>query len=157
MPLREETGPMPISLCRRRTLLASAGALPFLPRPSWAAAPAIGAPAPAFSLPDQDGATRSLADYRGKVVVLEWTNHECPFVQKHYGSGNMQRFQREAAERGIAWLSVASSPPGQQGHVTAAEAHALTAEREAAPAAVLLDPRAAPPAPMPPPPRRIST
>jgi peroxiredoxin len=140
MPLREETEPMPISLCRR-TLLASAGALPFLPRPSWAAAPAIGAPAPAFSLPDQDGATRSLADYRGKVVVLEWTNHECPFVQKHYGSGNMQRFQREAAERGIAWLSVASSPPGQQGHVTAAEARALTAEREAAPVAVLLDPQ----------------
>lgn len=130
---------MPFAL-RRRAMLATAGILPFLPRTSWAA-PAIGAAAPAFSLPDQDGKTRSLADFRGKTVVLEWTNHQCPFVVKHYSSGNMQRFQREAAERGIVWLSIASSPPGEQGHVTAEQARALTAEREAAPAAVLLDPR----------------
>lgn len=131
---------MPFTL-RRRALLATAGALPFLPRPSWAVAPSIGAPAPAFSLPDQDGKTHSLADFRGKTVVLEWTNHDCPFVRKHYYSGNMQRFQREAAERGIVWLSIASSPPGEQGHVTPEQARTLTSEREAAPAAVLLDPR----------------
>jgi peroxiredoxin len=131
---------MPFTL-RRRALLATAGALPFLPRPSWAVAPSIGAPAPAFSLPDQDGKAHALADLRGKTVVLEWTNHDCPFVRKHYSSGNMQRFQREAAERGIVWLSIASSPPGEQGHVTPEQARALTSEREAAPAAVLLDPR----------------
>jgi peroxiredoxin len=131
---------MPFTL-RRRALLATAGAMPFLPSPSWAVAPSIGAPAPAFSLPDQDGKTHALADLRGKTVVLEWTNHDCPFVRKHYSSGNMQRFQREAAERGIVWLSIASSPPGEQGHVTPEQARALTSEREAAPAAVLLDPR----------------
>jgi peroxiredoxin len=131
---------MPFTL-RRRALLATAGAMPFLPSPSWAVAPSIGAPAPAFSLPDQDGKTHALADLRGKTVMLEWTNHDCPFVRKHYSSGNMQRFQREAAERGIVWLSIASSPPGEQGHVTPEQARALTSEREAAPAAVLLDPR----------------
>ncbi|MBO1075096.1 thioredoxin family protein [Roseomonas marmotae] len=131
---------MPFPL-RRRALLAAAGSLPLLPRAAWAVAPRIDAPAPAFSLPDQDGRTHSLADYRGKTVVLEWTNHECPFVRKHYSSGNMQRFQKEATERGIVWLSIVSSPPGEQGHVTPEEARALTAEREASPAAVLLDPR----------------
>jgi peroxiredoxin len=131
---------MPFAL-RRRALLATAGALPFLPRPSWAAAPSIGAAAPAFSLPDQDGKTHALADFRGKTVMLEWTNHDCPFVRKHYSTGNMQRFQREAAERGIVWLSIVSSPPGEQGHVTPEQARSLTGEREAAPAAVLLDPR----------------
>jgi peroxiredoxin len=124
----------------RRAALAALGALPVLPRPAAAISPAIGAPAPPFSLQDQDGATRSLVEWRGKVVVLEWTNHECPFVRKHYESGNMQGFQREAAERGIVWLSIVSSPPGEQGHVTGEEARTLTEERHAAPAAVLMDP-----------------
>lgn len=130
---------MPIS---RRAALATAAiaTLPFLSRIALAA-PRIGAPAPDFAAPDQDGRMHRLADYRGKVVVLEWTNHDCPFVRKHYESANMQRLQREAASRGIVWLSVASSPEGAQGHVTPAQAKALTAQREAAPAAVLLDPR----------------
>ncbi|MBR0680083.1 redoxin domain-containing protein [Roseomonas eburnea] len=124
----------------RRAALAATGALAFAPRLA-AAAPAIGAPAPDFALPDQDGTLRRLSDFRGKVVVLEWTNHDCPFVRKHYNSANMQGLQRLAADRGVVWLSIASSPVGEQGHVTGAQAKELTASRNAAPAAVLLDHR----------------
>jgi peroxiredoxin len=110
----------------------------FLPA-SATAAPAIGAPAPDFALPDQDGQVRRLSEFRGRTVVLEWTNHDCPYVRKHYNSGNMQSLQRDAASRGIVWLSMASSPAGEQGHVTGPEAKALTERRNAAPTAVLLD------------------
>ncbi|MCQ4160875.1 redoxin domain-containing protein [Roseomonas sp. GC11] len=129
-------------LSRRATLAIPLGAvlMPALPRLGHAA-PAVNAPAPDFSAADQEGRTRSLAEFRGKVVVLEWTNHDCPFVRKHYNSNNMQSLQRLAAEKGIVWLSIASSPPGEQGHVTPEQARALTAQREAAPAAVLLDPQ----------------
>lgn len=126
----------------RRAAFAGTGALLLAPRLA-AAAPAIGAPAPDFALPDQDGDLRRLADFRGKVVVLEWTNHDCPYVRKHYGSTSMQALQRLAAERGVTWLTIASSPPGEQGHVTGAQAKELTASRNAAPAAVLLDHRSA--------------
>lgn len=122
----------------RRAAFAGASALVLAPRVA-AAAPAIGAPAPDFALPDQDGAMRKLADYRGRVVVLEWTNHDCPYVRKHYNSGNMQSLQRLAAERGVVWLSMASSPQGEQGFVTGPRAKELTTSRNAAPAAVLLD------------------
>lgn len=124
----------------RRAAFAGAGALLLAPRLA-AAAPAIGAPAPDFALPDQDGDIRRLSDFRGRVVVLEWTNHDCPFVRKHYNSNNMQALQRLAAGRGAVWLSIASSPPGEQGHVTGPQAKELTAARNAAPAAVLLDHR----------------
>ncbi|HYE42093.1 MAG TPA: redoxin domain-containing protein [Caulobacteraceae bacterium] len=103
------------------------------------AGPVIGQPAPAFSAVDANGQTRSLAQYRGKTVVLEWTNHECPYVKKHY-SGNMQALQRAATADGVVWLSIVSSAPGEQGHVTGAQAKALTTSRNAAPTAVLLDP-----------------
>lgn len=104
------------------------------------AAPTVDAPAPDFSGTDSYGEVHSLADYRGRVVILEWTNHLCPYVQKHYGTGNMQALQREAAEAGHVWLSVISSAPGMQGHVAPDQANELTAERDAAPSAVLLDP-----------------
>jgi peroxiredoxin len=104
-----------------------------------AAKPEVGEPAPAFSVTDSAGKTWSLADARGKGLVLEWTNHDCPYVRKHYGSGNMQALQREAAADGYLWLSVISSAPGKQGHVTSAEADALTKDRGAAPTAVLRD------------------
>jgi len=100
-----------------------------------------GQPAPAFTLPGSDGQTHSLADYRGKYVVLEWTNHECPFVKKHYSSGNMQRQQKDAAAKGVIWLTIVSSAPGKQGYVDAAQAAQIAKERGAAPAAVLLDPK----------------
>lgn len=104
------------------------------------AQPEIGAPAPAFTGLDTAGRTWTLADLAGKTLVLEWTNHDCPYVRKHYGSGNMQALQREATGSGVVWLSVISSAPGKQGNVSPAEADALTRQRGAAPTAVLLDP-----------------
>lgn len=104
------------------------------------ATPEVGRPAPDFSAADSRGQVHRLADYRGRTVVLEWTNHDCPYVRKHYGSGNMQALQREAAGQGVVWLSVISSAPGKQGHVGGAEADRLTGGRNAAPKAVLLDP-----------------
>jgi peroxiredoxin len=107
---------------------------------SSSAAPKVGQPAPEFEGTDTQGKTHRLADYRGKVVVLEWTNHDCPYVRKHYGAGNMQDQQREAAADGVLWLSIISSAPGKQGHVSPAQADELTRSRNAAPHAVILDP-----------------
>ena len=103
------------------------------------AAPKIGYPAPAFSAVDTTGKTWSLAELKGKRIILEWTNDQCPYVIKHYASGNMQALQKEATSAGYIWLSVISSAPGKQGHVSAAEADALTTSRGAAPTAVVLD------------------
>jgi peroxiredoxin len=99
----------------------------------------VGEAAPAFTLIDSNGRARSLSDFQGKVVVLEWWNPECPFVGKHYGSGNMQRLQKEWTARGVVWLTVNSSGAGQQGYVDGAKANALMKERGAASTAVLLD------------------
>jgi peroxiredoxin len=101
---------------------------------------AIGKPAPNFKLTGSDSKTYQLKDYRGKLVVLEWTNAQCPFVQKHYDSGNMQKLQKQAAKDGVVWLSIISSAPGKQGYVTPKEANAIVAKEKAAPSAVLLDP-----------------
>ena len=103
------------------------------------AAPKVGELAPAFTALATSSKTVSLSDYKGKYVVLEWTNNGCPFVQKHYGAGNMQTQQKEATEKGVVWLTVISSAPGKQGHLSAAKADELTASRKAAPSAVLLD------------------
>ena len=103
------------------------------------AAPAVGEPAPAFSVTDTTGKTWSLDALSGKPAILEWTNHDCPYVRKHYDAGNMQALQEEAREAGYVWLSVISSAPGKQGHVSPSEADALTSSRGAAPSAVLLD------------------
>ena len=124
---------------RFHVLGAAATALALLAVPA-AAAPAVGEPAPAFAAVDLSGADRSLAEFRGKTVVLEWTNHQCPYVRKHYESGNMQGLQKDATGDGVVWLSIISSPPGAQGHVSAQEAGRLTDSRDAAPSAVLLDP-----------------
>ncbi|HEY0973931.1 MAG TPA: redoxin domain-containing protein [Solimonas sp.] len=106
--------------------------------PAALAAPKIGQPAPAFEVRSSAGNTVKLADFKGKFVVLEWTNDGCPFVQKHY-HGNMQSLQKGATEKGAVWLSVISSAPGKQGHVSAAQADELSRSRKAAPTAVLLD------------------
>ena len=100
----------------------------------------VGQPAPAFSAPDIAGKTVRLGDYAGKTVVLEWTNDGCPFVGKHYDSGNMQALQRKYTAGGVVWLTVASSAPGEQGYVTPAEAKADLAHWQAAPSDFLLDP-----------------
>jgi hypothetical protein len=102
--------------------------------------PQIGQPAPDFSATDSEGKVRRLADFRGKTVVLEWTNAECPYTRKHYSSGNMQSLQELARQRGVIWMSVISSAPGKQGYVSGPEADALTRTRRAVPTAVLLDP-----------------
>ena len=107
------------------------------------ATPEIGAPAPDFAVTDTSGKTWSLPELAGTKVILEWTNHDCPYVRKHYDSGNMQALQKEATADGYLWLSVISSAPGKQGHVDAAQADSLTASRDAAPSAVLLDEKGA--------------
>ncbi len=107
-------------------------------RPSGAAA-VVGDPAPAFTLTDTNGQAHSLAGLRGKTVVLEWWNYECPFVGKHYGSGSMQNLQKEWTAKGVVWLTISSSAPGKQGYVDAAKADAWMKGKGAAPTAVLLD------------------
>lgn len=104
-----------------------------------AAAPAIGRPAPAFQSVDTNGGKHSLADYRGKWVVLEWLNHDCPYVRKYYDNNAMQALQKKYAAKGVVWLSVVSSAPGKQGHFPNAKANSLTKEKGAAPRAVLVD------------------
>jgi peroxiredoxin len=127
----------------RRQLLLGAAALAggslVNPRHALAAA-TVGAPAPVFTLASSNGPGVSLADQRGKLVVLEWTNHDCPYVRKHYETRNMQALQKDATGQGIVWLTIISSAPGTQGHVSAAQANDLTKSREAAPTAVLFDP-----------------
>ena len=102
--------------------------------------PQIGQPAPEFTAVDSKGKSVSLSQYRGKPVVLEWTNADCPYTRKHYTSGNMQSIQTLAQKNGVVWLSVISSAPGKQGYVNGPAADALTESRAAVPSAVLLDP-----------------
>ena len=125
---------------KRRSLLL--GSIPLVLAPAAAFASAdLGKTAPAFTATDSNGKSWSLADLKGKVVVIETTNHDCPYVGKHYRSGNMQSQQRDATAKGVVWLTVAASAPGEQGYVTAAEANEIVAKNKAAPSAVLLDPK----------------
>jgi Redoxin len=100
-----------------------------------------GKPAPVFTAIDSNGKSVNLVNFKGKTVVLEWTNHDCPYVRKHYGSGNMQALQAEADSKDVVWVSVISSAPGMQGFVSGLEANALTDSRKAKPTAVVLDPK----------------
>lgn len=106
--------------------------------PAFAVQP--GEPAPDFALADTNGQRVHLADFRGKIVVLEWTNHECPFVRAHYDSGVMQALQARAKGDGAVWLTIVSSAPGEQGYVDGPTGNAVTARDKAMPAAKLLDP-----------------
>lgn len=103
------------------------------------AAAVIGQAAPAFTAPAADGKTVTLESLRGKTVVLEWTNADCPFVKKHYDSGNIPSLQKDAISKGVVWLQVISSAPGTQGHVDGATAIKLNQSRGAAPSGTLLD------------------
>ena len=96
--------------------------------------------APAFTLVDAEGVERSLADFRGRTVVLEWTNEGCPYVQKHYEAGAMQALQREATGDGVVWLTIISSAPGQQGYVEGDAAREWQSRNNAAATHLLLDP-----------------
>ena len=100
----------------------------------------VGEPAPAFTGTDSHGQAHKLADYRGKYVVLEWTNNGCPYTRKHYDSGNMQALQKEWTGKGVVWLTVLSSAAGEQGYMTADQENAYMMKVHAAPTAALLDP-----------------
>jgi peroxiredoxin len=139
----EEHSSMICANTRKGTLAAaiSFGVLAALFTAPVAHADAVpGKPAPEFTAVDSNGKTHKLSDYKGKIVVLEWTNDGCPYVRKHYGAGNMQALQQEAADKGVVWLTVISSAKGEQGYVDGPAADKLTADRKAKPAAVLLDP-----------------
>lgn len=119
-------------------LLALAAMLSASPITAQATA-TLDQPAPAFTAQGADGKPVSLAAYRGKTVVLEWTNHDCPFVKKHYDSGNIPSLQKEATAKDVVWLQVVSSAAGAQGHVNGATAAQLNQYRAAAPTATVLD------------------
>jgi len=102
--------------------------------------PPVGGAAPDFSLPDAAGKTHSLSEYKGKYVVLEWFNPECPFVKKHYGSGNMQKLQSEYTGKGVVWLSIDSNAPGLEGNLTAEQAQKVVKDWNTKQTALLLDP-----------------
>jgi peroxiredoxin len=120
-----------------RTLLVAAILLT-LTAPLWAVR--VGGTAPDFTATDSNGQSHTLSAYRGKFVVLEWHNRECPYTHKQYASGNMERLQQKWTARGVEWFTVISSAPGKQGYVTADEENAYVRQVHAVPSAVLLDP-----------------
>lgn len=104
------------------------------------AAVKAGEQAPDFTATDSNGKTHQLSDYRGRYVVLEWTNSGCPFTIKHYATGNMQKLQKEWTGKGVIWLTVLSSAPGKQGYKTPEQENAYLKQENASPTAVLMDP-----------------
>ena len=124
-----------------RRLLSLALTLATFALPALAVAP--GSPAPDFKGTDSNGVQHTLSEYRGKFVVLEWANKGCPYDQKHYLSGSMENLQKEWTAKGVVWLSVISSAPGEQGYVTPSEENPYLKTMHAAPTAALLDPTSA--------------
>ena len=102
--------------------------------------PPVGSSAPDFSLSDAKGKSHSLAEYKGKYVVLEWFNPECPFVKKHYGSDNMQKLQKEYSGKGVVWLTIDSSAPGKEGNLSADQAEKVMNSWKMNQTTLLLDP-----------------
>lgn len=125
---------------KRSTLYTLLVAMALCTAPLLNSAVKIGEAAPQFTASASDGKSYRLADYRGKYVVLEWHNNGCPYVGKHYNSGNMQRLQKQWTGRGVVWFTILSSAPGQQGYVSASEENNYLAKMQAAPTAALLDP-----------------
>src|SRR5687767_7073016 len=122
------------------TLFVAAGCVAdAAPRPSPENAPAIGKAAPEFTAVDTYGKAHSLSQYRGKWVVLEWVNYDCPYVRKHYDNNVMQALQKKYADKGVVWIAIVSSAPGNQGHYPNDEQNALTKKKGAAPHAMLID------------------
>lgn len=122
----------------KTTLFSILGALMLVAAPALAA-PEVGQPAPDFTGTDTDGTAHTLSDFKGKTVVLEWSNHECPYVVKHYGSGNMQKLQKAATDDGVVWLTIVSSAEGKQGNTTPEEAKAIMEEAGSNATARILD------------------
>lgn len=121
---------LPVILCAALALLPA--------KTLWAEAKA-GEAAPNFTLTDSNGKSHQLSELKGKTVVLEWVNYECPFVKKHYDSGNMQGLQKEYTGKGVVWLAVASSAEGKQGYYAPKETNEMAAKQKSAATAILLD------------------
>lgn len=100
----------------------------------------VGEPAPEFEVMDAHGNMRSLSEFEGQYVILEWLNHGCPFIQKHYNGENMQALQKKYTDQDVVWLSIISSAPGTQGFMEAEEARQSIEDHGASPTAILLDP-----------------
>ncbi|MBW4329771.1 redoxin domain-containing protein [Stakelama sp. CBK3Z-3] len=126
---------------RTRIFAAATAAVAAFVAGPIAAQQTVGQQARNFRLTDMHGKNVELADYRGKIVVLEWNNPGCPFVQKHYRSGNMQNTQVKAREMGAVWLTINSGAPGKQGNMTGAQAQRFVADQKAKPTDYLLDPK----------------
>jgi peroxiredoxin len=122
-----------------RKLLSVLGVFALYAGSAFAGVP-VGQSAPDFTLPDTNGQSHRLAEYKGKYVVLEWYNPDCPFVRKHYGSGNMQALQKEFTAKGVVWLTIDSSAPGEEGNYPAAKLNEIASSQGAARTALLLDP-----------------
>lgn len=122
----------------RRVSFAIASAFLVLGLSAWAIR--VGDPAPDFTGTDSHGQTHRLLEYRGKYVVLEWTNNGCPYTRKHYDSGNMENLQKNWTAKGVIWLTVLSSAPGEQGYMTATQENSFMTRMHAAPTAAILDP-----------------
>jgi hypothetical protein len=122
-----------------KKLIATAALTAALAIPAFASPP-IGKEAPNFTARTADGKTVDLKSLRGKIVVLEWTNHDCPYVRMHYNANNMQSTQKDATAQGIVWLQIISSPPGRQGFLEGPAAIKVNAERNAVPTNTVLDP-----------------
>lgn len=122
-----------------KTFLLSALALMALSVTPALAAPEVGKPAPDFTGTDTNGVAHKLSDFKGKPVVLEWTNPECPFVIKHYDSNNMQKLQEKYTGQGVIWLSINSSASGKEGNMTPEESNKYIAEKGAKATARIID------------------
>ncbi len=121
------------------TTITKAALLSLLLACTASAAPQPGQPAPDFTLADSEGTQHKLSELKGKFIVLEWLNQDCPFVKKHYDSGNMQSLQREYTGREVQWFTIISSAPGRQGHMTPSEAQAHRKAQASSPTAILFD------------------
>ncbi|MGV3579211.1 redoxin family protein [Brevundimonas sp.] len=137
LPILAAAAALTLAACQQAEAPASAPAVEATPAVANAGQAGV---APAFTLTDSEGVQRSLADFRGKTVVIEWTNEGCPYVQKHYSSGAMQALQRDAVGDDVVWLTVISSAPGSQGYVEGEAARAWKARNSAHSTHLLLDP-----------------
>lgn len=131
----------PLAVTATRAVALAAGVLLAVPAftASVSAAAKVGAPAPEFTAVDSTGKSHKLSDFRGKTVILEWTNDGCPYVKKHYDSGNMQKLQKEYTGKGVIWVAINSSAKGKQGNATPEEHNKAFSEKNAAPSVVLID------------------
>jgi len=129
-----------LTVVRRLFAFLCVAALFLTAAPGVLAQAPVGQPAPSFTLPDTEGEEHSLSDFEGQYVVLEWLNFECPFVGKHYGSGNMQQLQKTYTGKDVVWLSIVSSAEGKQGYYPPQEMTAQKKKHDGHMSAILMDP-----------------